>query len=153
MGLESKQSWGVGKHWSWIGSSEAFSSQKVEKDVGILPAEVGIGTPFGRRVAKVAPTLDHLLWGTAADPELQAAVADQVSRSRILDHVERIFVSHVDHGCSDFDPARSASDRREQREGGGELPRKVMHAKVCAVSAQLLRGDREVDRLLQNIAR
>ena len=119
----------------------------------MTPAHVRVGSTFRRRVAEVTPTFDDLLRRAAADPELEPAVADQVGRARVLDHVERILVPHVDDGRSDLDAARPGADRREKREGGRELLGKVMDAKVCAVRAELLRRDGQLDRLLQDIAR
>ena len=101
----------------------------------------------------MTPTFDDLLWGAAADPELQPAVADQVGRARVFDHVERIFVPHVDDARSDLDTARSGADGREKREGRRQLLGKVVNAKVRAVGTKFLRRDRKFNRLLQDIAR
>ena len=153
MRLEPKQSGRVGKHGPWIRPGESFSFQKLEKDLGVTPTHFRVGSAFRRRVAEVTPPFDDLLRGAAADPELQPAVADQVGRARVFDHVERILVPHVDDGRSDLDPPGSGADRREKREGRRELLGKVMNAKVCAVRTKFLRRHSQLNRLLQNITR
>src|SRR4051794_33488179 len=80
-------------------------------------------------------------------------MAYQIRRACILDHVERILVTHVDDGRADLDAARPRADRGEQREWGCELLRKVVHAKVRAIRAEILGGDGQLDRLLENVLR
>src|SRR3954452_20852221 len=126
MRLEPKQPGRVGKHWPWIGPSESFSLQQPEKNLGVTTAQVRVGSTFRRHVAEVTPPVDDLLRRAAADSELEAAVADQVGRARVFDHVERILVPHVDDGRSDLDAARPRADGREKREGRRELLGKVM---------------------------
>jgi hypothetical protein len=109
--------------------------------------------PFSDGEAEVAPPFDDLLRRSAADPELEPAVADQVGRARVLDHVERILVPHVNDGRSDLYAARPGADGREKWERGRELLREVMDAKVCAVRTEFLCRHSQLDRLLQNIAR
>src|SRR6476661_2717094 len=109
------------------------------------PAHVRVCATVGWRVAEVTPPFNDLLGRAAADPELEPPVADQIGRSRVLDHVERVFVPHVDDTGADLDAARPGTDRREQRERGRELPSKVVYAKVCAVRAELLRRDGQLD--------
>src|SRR5262249_30868530 len=150
--LEAKESGGVGKHRPWVRSCESFSFQELEKDLGVVPSQIGIGSTFRRRVAEVTPAFDDLFRGAATDSELEPAVADQVGRARVLDHVKRILVPHVDDGRSDLDAARSRADGREKREGRRELLCKVMDAKVRAVRTELFRRDSQLDRLLQNVA-
>ena len=48
---------------------------------------------------------------------------------------------------------RARADRGEQRERRAELAREVMHAEIRAVGAELLRRDRELDRLAQRVGR
>src|SRR4051794_26142320 len=153
MRLQPKQPGRVGKHWPRIGPGESFSFQQLEKDLGMTTAKVRVGSAFRRRVAEMTPAVDDLLGRAAADPELEAAVADQVGPPRVLDHVEWILVPHVDDGRADLDTARPRADRREKRKGRRELLGKVMDAKVCAVRPKLLCRHSQLDRLLQNIAR
>src|SRR5436190_23768884 len=153
MRLEPKQSGWVGKHRPWVRPRESLSLEQLEKDLGVPPPQVRVGFAFRRCVAEVAPTFDHLLRRAAADPELQPAPADQVRRARVLDHVERILVPHVDDGRSDLDAGRSGTDGREQREWRRELLGKMMDAEVRAVRAKFLRRYRQLDRLLENILR
>jgi hypothetical protein len=153
MRLEPKQPGRVGKHWPWIRSGESFSFQQLEKNLGVAPAQVRVGSTLWRRVAEMTPSFDDLLWRAAADPELEPAVANQVGRARILDHVERVFVPHVDNSRSDLNAARSGTDCREKREGGRELLSKVVHAKVCPVRAEFLHRDGQLNGLLQDVAR
>jgi hypothetical protein len=130
----------------WAARIIAF--QQFEKNLGMTTAEVRISSTFGRRVAEVTPPFDHLFRRAAADPELEPAVADHVGRARVFDHVERILVPHVDDGRSDLDAARPGADGRKEREGGRELLRKVMDAKVCAIRTELLGRLGQLDRLL-----
>src|SRR5690349_13063116 len=148
MWLEPKQSGRVRKHRPWIGPSKAIPFQKFEKDFGMATAEIRVGAAFWRRVAEVTPTFDDLLGRAAADPELEPAVADQVGRARVFDHVERILVPHVDDGRADLDAARPRADGRKKREGRRELLRKMMDAKICAVRTELLGRHCQLDRLL-----
>ena len=110
-------------------------------------------SPVRGRVAEVAPAVDHLLRRAAADPELQPAAGDEVRRARVLGHVQRVLVAHVDHGGADLDRARPRADGRKQRERRAELAREMVHAEVRAVGAQLLGGDGELDRLQQRVGR
>ena len=117
-----------------------------------MPARhVGIAVAVGGRVAEVPPAVDHLLGRPSADPELQPATGDQISRPGVLGEVQRVLVAHVDHGGPDLDPRRPRADRRQQRERRGELTREMVNAEVRAVGAELLRRDRELDRLPQRI--
>src|SRR3954470_24757557 len=121
MRLEPKQPGWVRKHWSWIGSGEAIAFQKPKKNLGMTAAHVRVTSSFRRRIAEVTPPFDDLFRRAAADPELEPAVADQVGRARVLDHVERILVPHVDDARSDLDAARPGADGGEKREGGRQL--------------------------------
>jgi hypothetical protein len=80
---------------------------------------------------------------------LETTASNGVGRARVLGHVERIFVPHVDNGGADFDSARSRADGREERKWRPELAREMVHPKVRTVRAQLLCGDRQLDRLEQ----
>src|SRR5579872_734274 len=119
----------------------------------MTPTQIRVGSPFGRRIAEVTPAFDDLFRRASADAELEPAVADEIGRTRVLDHVERILVPHVDDGRSDLDAARPGADGREERKGRSELLGKVMHAKVRAVRAELFCCDSELDGLPKHIAR
>ena len=110
-------------------------------------------SPSRRHVAEVAEAVDHLLRRAAADAQLQPAAGDDVGRARVLDHVERVLVAHVDHGRADLDPAGAGADGREQRERRGQLLREVVDAEVGAVRAELLGRHRQLDRLQQRVRR
>ncbi len=110
-------------------------------------------SPLGRRVTEIAPALDHLLGRAATDAELQASAGDEVGRAGVLRHVERVLVAHVDDRGADLDPLGPRADGRQQRERRAELAGEVMHAEVGAVRAELLGGDRELDRLQQRVGR
>src|SRR5437764_11148375 len=138
MRLEAKEPGRVGEHRPRIRSGESFSLQQLEEDFGMTPAHVRVGLAFLRRVAEVTPPFDDLLGRAPADPELEPAAADEIRRARILDHVERILVPHVDDGGADLDATRPGADGGEQGEGRTELLGEVMDAEVCAVRTQLL---------------
>jgi hypothetical protein len=116
-------------------------------------SHVGVGPSFRRRVAEMSPPFNDLFRRAAADAELKTAVADQVRRARVLDHIERVLVPHVDHAGSDLDTAGPGANRREQWKGGRELLGEVVHPKVRAVHAELLGGHGQLDRLLEDIPR
>ena len=112
---------------------------------------VGVGLALLRRVPEVAPAVDHLFRRPSADAELEPPAGDEVGGARVLRHVQRVLVAHVDDGGSDLDLARARADRREQRERRAELTREVMHAEIRTVRAELLGGDGELDRLEQRV--
>src|SRR6185437_407722 len=117
------------------------------------PAHVRVGLPLGWGVAEMAPTFDDLFRRPATDAELQPAAGDQVCRARVLYHVERILVPHVDDGGADLDAVGPGTDCGKQREGRRELLGKVMDAKICAVRPELFRGLGQFYRLLKDVAR
>src|SRR5260370_21200725 len=67
------------------------------------PAHVGVTLALSRAVAEIAPSADHLLGRAPADPKLQASARDEVGRARLLDHVERVLVAHVDDRRANLD--------------------------------------------------
>ena len=99
------------------------------------------------RVAECFGAVPRRLGRAAADAELQSAAGKQVGRRGFLGHVERVLVAHVDDAGADLDPARPDADRREERERRGELAREVVDTDERPVDADLLSGDRELDRL------
>ena len=111
-----------------------------------------VGT-LGGLVAEVPEPVDHLLRRPAADAQLESAAGDQVGRARVLSHVERVLVAHVNDAGPDLDPAGPRPDGREERERRGQLVGEVVHPEVGAVGADLLRRDRELDGLEQRVRR
>lgn len=109
--------------------------------------------PSVRRVAKVAPAVDHLLGRAPADAELQAAAGDEVGSARILRHVERVLVAHVDDRGADLDALGLGADGRQQRERRAELAGEVMHPEIGPVGAELLGRHRKLDGLQERIGR
>ena len=144
---------GFGNIGCGLGSRKTLAAQHLEKNLGVAPGHVGVGLAFGRRVAEVAPAVDHLLGRAAADAELQAAAADDVGGAGVLRHVERVLVAHVDDRGADLDALGSRADGGQERERRAELAGIVMHAEESAVGAELLGGDRKLDRLQQRVGR
>ena len=153
MRLEAQQPGRVREHRPRVGLREALAVQQLEEDLGVAPRHVGVGLALRRRVAEVAPAVDHLLGRAAADAELQAAAGDEIGRAGVLRHVERVLVAHVDDGGADLDPLGPRADRRQQRERRAELAGEVVDAEVRAVGAELLGRDGELDRLQQRVGR
>ena len=151
--LEPQQARRVRKHRPRIGLGEALAAQHVEKHFGVAPRHVGVGLAFRRRVAEVAPAVDHLLGRAAADAELQAPAADDVGCAGVLRHVQRVLVAHVDDRGADLDALGPRADGGEERKRRAELAGVVMHAEERAVGAEFLGGDREIDRLQQRVGR
>ena len=104
-------------------------------------AHLGVALTLSRAVAEIAPPVDHLLGRTPADSKLQPSARDEVGRGRILDHVERVLVAHVDHRRADFDAAGLCANGRQQRERRSELPREVVDAEIGPVRPQRLGRD------------
>ena len=117
----------------------------------MTPAHVGVALALGRLIAEIAPAIDHLLGRASADAELQTPAGDEIGGAGVLGHVERVLVAHVDHGGADLDPAGLRADRRQQREGRGELAGEMMDPEIGAVRAQLLGRDGELDGLQQRV--
>ena len=69
-----------------------------------------------RVLAKVAPSIDYLLWRTAADSQLQAPASDEIRGASTLHHVMRVLIPHINHRSANFDASRFGADRGEQRE-------------------------------------
>ena len=117
-----------------------------------MPARhIGVALALIGLEAEMAPAIDHLLGRAAADPELQTAAGDEVGRAGVLDHVERVFVAHVDDGGADLDFARARADRGQQREGRSELAGEMMDAEIGAVRAKRFGRCGELDRLQQGV--
>ena len=86
-------------------------------------------------------------------PELQPPARDQVGRSGVLGHVQRVLVAHVDDRRADLDPLRPGADRREQRERRRQLLGEVVDAEVRTVRAEPLDRLGELDRLDERVRR
>src|SRR4051794_5951892 len=147
MRLDSKQARRVGKHRARIRLRKALSAQHLVEHLGVAPRQVGMRLAFARRVTEVTPAVDHLLARAPADAELQAAARDQIRRARILPHVERVFIAHVDDRRADFNAAGFRTYGSEKWKRRRELPREMMHAEKRAIRAKLLGSDRKFDGL------
>jgi hypothetical protein len=56
-------------------------------------------------------TIDHLFLRPPADAELKASARDQIGCACVLDHIERVLVTHIDDGRPDLDAARLRAHR------------------------------------------
>ena len=151
--LEAQQAGRVREHRSRVGLREPLAPQQIEEYLGVAPGHVGIGPAFRWEVAEIAPSIDHLLRRSAADAKLETPAGDEVGRARVLGHVERVLVAHVDDRGADLDALGLRAEGGEQRERRGELAGEVMHAEVRPVRAELLGGDGELDGLQQRVGR
>jgi hypothetical protein len=151
--LKAQKSRRIGKHRTRVRLSETFAAQQFEKLFGMPPPQVRIVLAFIWAVAKVAPTIDDLLGGTAADAQLQTSTSDEIRSAGVLRHVMRILIPHVDDGRANFNLSRFGADRREQREGRRQLLREVMNAEVGSVHSQAFGLYCEIDGLQDRIGR
>jgi hypothetical protein len=119
MRLEAQEAGRVRKHRRRIGLGEAFAAQHLEEDFRMAPRHVGIGHALRRHVAEIAEAIDHLLGRPARDAELQATASDEVGAARVLRHVERVLVAHVDDRGANLDALRPRADRGQERERRG----------------------------------
>ena len=110
-------------------------------------------SPSTGLVAKIAPSIDHLLGRTAADSQLQAPASDEIRSASVLRHVVRVLIAHVDDGGADFNLSRLGADRREQRKWRCQLPREMMNTEVGSVHSQALGLDGEVNGLQERVSR
>ena len=78
------------------------------------PGHGRIVLAFIGAVAKIAPTVDHLLRRTAADSQLQPAASNHIRGPGVFRHVMRILIAHVDDRGADLDLSRFSADRRKQ---------------------------------------
>ena len=153
MRLEAQKAGRIGKHRTRIGLGKALPCRSSRNTSAWLARHVGIALAFRRSEAEIAPAVDDLLGRAAADAKLQAAAGDQVGSARILGHVERVLVAHVDDGGADLDAPGARPDRGQQRKGRSQLAGEMMHAEIGAVGAQFLGGDGKIDRLQERIRR
>jgi hypothetical protein len=77
MRLEAQQAGRIGEHRPRVGLGKALAAQHVEEDFGV-PRAISASSAFRRRIAEIAPAIDHLLGRAAADAELQAPAGDEV---------------------------------------------------------------------------
>ena len=99
------------------GPGKAFAAQQRQKHLAVAASHIGIALAFGGCIPEMAPAIDHLFGRAAADAKLQTAAGDQVGGAGVFDHVEGIFIPHVDDGSADLDPLRPRADGGEKREG------------------------------------
>ncbi len=112
MRLEAQQPGRIGKHRPRVGLREAFTFQELQEHLGVAACHVTIALALSRRIPEVAPAIDHLLRRAAADPQLKPSARNQVCRARVLRHIQRVLVAHVDHGRADLDRPRPRANRR-----------------------------------------
>ena len=117
------------------------------------PAHLCVILAFNREVAKIAPTIDDLLGGTAADSQLQSATSDEIRGPSVLRHVMRILIPHVDYCGADFNLSRFSANRRKQWKRRSQLLREVMNPKVGPVHFQALGLYGEIDGLQEHVGR
>src|SRR4249920_1402910 len=153
MGLEAQQPRRIGKHGPRVGFRKARALQPFEEHFSVTPRHVGRRLAVTRRIAEIPPAVDHLFRRSAADAQLQTPTSDDVRGTRILGHVHRVFVAHVDDGGPDLNRLRARADGGEERERRAELACEVVHAEVRAVEAQLFGRYGELDRLQKGIGR
>ena len=84
-------------------------------------------------------------------PSCSRPPGDEIGGARVLDHVQRVLVAHVDDGGSDLDALGPCPDRGEQRERRRKLLGEVVDAEVRAVGTQILDRFGELDRLDQRV--
>jgi hypothetical protein len=149
--LQAQQARRVLEHRPGVWLGKTVATQHVEEHLGMAPAHIGIALALGRAIAEIAPAIDHLLGRAPAEPQLEAPAGDQVSRARILGHVERVLVPHVDDPGANLDAAGLGAHGGQQRERRGELAGEMMNAEIGAVRAQFLGCDGQVDRLQQRV--
>jgi hypothetical protein len=137
----------------WIGLSEAFAVQQLEKLFGMPPAHIRIILAILRTEAEMTPTFDDLLGRAAADPQLQASAGYEIRRAGVLGHVVRILIPHIDHCCADFDFSRLRPNRSKQRKWGCKLLCEVMNTEVGSVHSHALGLDGKINGLQEHVSR
>ena len=122
-----------------------------EKLLGVAPAHLFIALALCRLMAKITPSIDHLFRRSATDAELQPPTGDEIGCARILHHIVRILVTHVDHGGADLDALGLCADGREQRERRCELAGEVVDTEVGSVRSQPLGLHGKIDGLQERV--
>ncbi len=136
-----------------VGVRDGRAADRGQERLGLAPGAVRVGLALGVDVAERLGPAQRDLRRSPAHPELQPPAADQVGGRRLLGHVERVLVAHVNDRGADLDPASAGGDRRQQRERGGQLALEVMHADERAVHADLLGGLGQLNGLEQRVRR
>src|SRR3984957_14588773 len=151
MGLYAQQARWIGEHRSRVGLGEALTPQQVEEDLRVPPAHVSVTLALDRAIAEMPPSVDHLLGRAPADSKLQTSASDEVCGSRVLDHVERVLIAHVDDRRADLDTAGLGAYGCQQRQRRSELAGEVVNTEIESDRAQRLGGDAEIDGLQDRI--
>ena len=151
MGLDAEQAGRVREHRMLLRFGETLALEDAQKNLRMAPAHVGVGLALARLVAEIAPAIDHLFTGAAADAELQPPAGDEVGRAGVLGHIKGVLVTHIDHRRAELDRGGLCTGGRQQREGGAKLAGKMMHPEISTVGAQRLGGNREIDGLQQGV--
>jgi hypothetical protein len=78
---------------------------------------------------------------------LEAPAGDQVGRARVLDHIERVLVSHVDNRCADLNATGLRADGGQEWERRRELAGEVVNAEIRPIRAPRPSRNRQIDGL------
>src|SRR3981081_4348863 len=135
MRLDAQEPGRIGEHRPRVWLCEALTFQDLQEYEGVTACHVAIALAVSRRVPELTPAIDHLLRRAAADSQLKSFARNQVCRARVLRHIKRVLVAHIDHSRADLDRPRPRTNRRKQRERRTELARKMVNAEVRAVGA------------------
>ena len=111
----------VRKHRLRVRLGKTLALQHLQEHRRVPARHVSLGLALGRRIAEMLPAIDHLFGRPATDTKLQATTGDEIGRASILDHIERIFVAHVDDASAHLDLRGPRADGRQQWERRGKL--------------------------------
>ena len=103
MRLQPQQAGRVGEHRLRIRLRETVAVEKAQESLRMAPRHGGVVLSLHRLIAEIAPAIHDLLGRAAADAKLKPPARDQVGRTGILDHVERVFIAHIDNAGADLD--------------------------------------------------
>ena len=132
---------------------EALAVDRAQEQVELVAGDVR-ATGIGRAgVAERLPAAQGRLWGAAADADRDALVGEQVEAAQFLGEVQRVLVAHVDDAGAHLDVLRAAGDGGEERHRGGGLAGEVVHPKVGAVDAELVRAAGDLQGVLEHALR
>jgi hypothetical protein len=79
------------------------------------------------------------------------SAGDEVSGARVLGHIERVLVAHIDDGRAEFDLLGFSACGSEEREGRRQLTGKVVDTEIGAIRTQFLSRHGKVDRLQKRV--